>query len=101
MSALGESSLSAAETGSRPDAWAAAARLVARWLDQRERIDALIETIPVGFPAIERARVQHLVYGVVRHFGRIDAALKGLIAHPPRFSTRAVLFVAGFELLEA
>ena len=38
--------------------------------------------------------------GVVRHFGRIDAALNRLVAHPPRFSTRAVLCVAGFELIE-
>lgn len=37
----------------------------------------------------------------MRHFGRIDAALARLVNHPPRFSTRAVLFVAGFELIEA
>jgi 16S rRNA (cytosine967-C5)-methyltransferase len=42
-----------------------------------------------------------LVFGVVRHYGRIDAALARLVAHPPRFSTRAVLFIAGFELIEA
>src|SRR3954466_9190564 len=89
------------ETGFRPDAWAAAARLVARWLDQRERMDALIESLPANFPTAERARCQHLVFGVVRHYGRIDAALNRLIAHPPRFSTRAVLFIAGFELIEA
>ncbi len=39
--------------------------------------------------------------GVIRHFGRIDAALGRLIAHPPRFSTRAALYVAGFELIDA
>jgi 16S rRNA (cytosine967-C5)-methyltransferase len=98
---LRESSLSAVETGIRPDAWAAAARLVARWLDQRERLDALIESLPASFPTTERARCQHLVYGVVRHYGRIDAALNKLVAHPPRFATRAVLFIAGFELIEA
>lgn len=49
----------------------------------------------------ERARCQHLVFGVIRHFGRIEAALGRLIAHPPRFATRAVLFIAGFELIEA
>jgi 16S rRNA (cytosine967-C5)-methyltransferase len=37
----------------------------------------------------------------MRHFGRIDAALGRLVARPPRFVTRAVLFVAGFELIEA
>jgi len=82
-------------------AWPAAARLVARWLDQRERIDALLETLPRTLTGTARARCQHLVLGVVRHFGRIDAALARLVAHPPRFSTRAVLFVAGYELIEA
>ena len=82
-------------------AWPTAARLVARWLDQRERIDALLDTLPRTLKGTERARCQHLVLGVVRHYGRIDAALARLVAHPPRFSTRAVLFIAGFELIEA
>jgi 16S rRNA (cytosine967-C5)-methyltransferase len=82
-------------------AWSAAARLVARWLERGERIDALLDTLPKTLAGPERARCQHLVLGVVRHFGRIDAALGRLIAHPPRFSTRAVLFIAGFELIEA
>ena len=85
----------------RRDAWAAAARLVARWLERRERVDELMETLGGSLNGAERARCQHLVFGVVRHFGRIEAALNRLIAHPPRFSTRAVLFVAGFELIEA
>jgi 16S rRNA (cytosine967-C5)-methyltransferase len=75
--------------------------LVARWLDLRERIDVLMEAIPAGMSATERARCQHLVFGVVRHFGRIDAVLGGLVAHPPRFVTRAVLHVAAFELIES
>lgn len=82
-------------------AWPTAARLIARWLDRRERIDALLDTLPRTLAGPERARCQHLVIGVVRHFGRIEAALGRLVAHPPRFSTRAVLFVAGFELIEA
>src|SRR5215212_3489799 len=81
--------------------WPAAARLVARWLDRRERVDALLDSLPLTMSGPERARCQHLVLGVVRHFGRIEAALTRLVAHPPRFSTRAVLFVAGFELIEA
>ncbi|MEX2044530.1 MAG: RsmB/NOP family class I SAM-dependent RNA methyltransferase, partial [Opitutus sp.] len=63
--------------------------------------DTLLDTLPRTFGGPGRARCHHLVLGVIRHFGRIDAALGGLVAHPPRFSTRAVLFVAGFELLEA
>ena len=86
---------------SRPTAWPAAARLIARWLERRERVDELLETLGGSLSGPERARCQHLVFGVVRHFGRIEAALNRLIAHPPRFSTRGVLFVAGFELIES
>jgi 16S rRNA (cytosine967-C5)-methyltransferase len=82
-------------------AWPTAARLIARWLDRRERIDTLLDSLPRTLPGVERARCQHLVLGVVRHFGRIEAALGRLVSHPPRFSTRAVLFIAGFELIEA
>jgi 16S rRNA (cytosine967-C5)-methyltransferase len=82
-------------------AWPAAARLIARWLDRRERIDVLLDSLPRTMAGSERARCQHLVLGVVRHYGRIDAALGRLVSHPPRFATRAALFIAGFELIEA
>jgi 16S rRNA (cytosine967-C5)-methyltransferase len=81
--------------------WSAAVRLTARWLDLHERIDVLMESLPPGLEGTERGRCQHLVFGVVRHFGRIEAALKRLVAHQPRFITRAVLYVAAFELIEA
>lgn len=60
-----------------------------------------MDPLPRGLASSDRARCQHLIYGVVRHYGRIEAALGRLIAHPPRFSTRAVLFIAGYELIEA
>jgi 16S rRNA (cytosine967-C5)-methyltransferase len=81
-------------------AWTAAAGLLARWLGHRERIDRLMEQLPSSLGGAERARCQHLVYGVVRHAGRIEAALDRIVAHPPRFGTRAMLFLAGFELIE-
>jgi 16S rRNA (cytosine967-C5)-methyltransferase len=84
----------------RPSAWTAAAVLLARWLGHRERIDRLMEQLPDSLGGAERARCQHLVYGVVRHAGRIEAALDRIVAHPPRFGTRAMLFLAGFELIE-
>jgi 16S rRNA (cytosine967-C5)-methyltransferase len=82
-------------------AWPAATRLLARWLERRERVDALLDTLPAGLAGPERARCQNLVLGVIRHYGRLDAALGRLVPHPPRFVTRAILFVAGFELIEA
>jgi 16S rRNA (cytosine967-C5)-methyltransferase len=87
--------------GNLPSAWPSAAALVARWLDRRERIDLIMESMPPGMKGLERARCQHLIFGVVRHYGRISSVLDGLIAHPPRFVTRAALYVAGFELIEA
>ena len=84
-----------------PAAWPAAARLVAQWLDRRERIDTLLDSLPKTLRGSERARCQHLILGVVRHYGRLDAALGRLVSHPPRFPTRAILFIAGFELIEA
>ena len=89
------------ESAGTSGAWPAAITLLARWLDRRERIDELIDSLPPGLSGPERARCQHLVFGVVRHFGRLDAALGRLIAHPPRFPTRAVLLMAGYELIEA
>src|SRR5882672_7265698 len=82
-------------------AWPEAARLLARWLDRRERVDELLAGLPATLKGAERARCQHLVFGVIRHFGRLEAELGRLVSHPPRFPTRAVLFVAGFELIEA
>jgi 16S rRNA (cytosine967-C5)-methyltransferase len=82
------------------NAWSAAARLTARWLDLHERIDLLMEALPPGIEGAKRGRCQHLVFGVVRNFGRIEAVLGRLVAHKPRFITRAILYVAGFELIE-
>jgi 16S rRNA (cytosine967-C5)-methyltransferase len=74
---------------------------VGRWLDRRERIDELMERLPRNLTGIERARCQHLVFGVVRHEGRLNAALGRLVPRPPRLILRAILYVAGYELLEA
>ena len=95
------SSPGAATPSTRPTAWPAAVNLLARWLDRRERIDELIDSLPPSLSGAERARCQHLVFGVVRHFGRLEAALSRLVSHPPRFPTRAVLLMAGYELIEA
>ena len=81
--------------------WRAAVELVARWLDRGERVDLLMEGLAAPLAGAGRARCQELVFGVVRHFGRIDGVLRGLVAHPPRFVTRAILHVAAFELIDA
>ncbi|MEY4939011.1 MAG: hypothetical protein RIQ93_746 [Verrucomicrobiota bacterium] len=93
--------MSAASDGTASPAWPAAVRLLSRWVDRRERIDVLLDTLPSSLAGSERARAHNLILGVVRHFSRIDQALERLVAHPPRFLTRAILLVAGYELIEA
>jgi 16S rRNA (cytosine967-C5)-methyltransferase len=82
------------------DGWATAVLLVERWLARNDRVDALLEGLAPGLPPQERARAQHLFYGVVRWTSRLDSALSGLMARPPRTKVRALLLVAGFEVLE-
>jgi 16S rRNA (cytosine967-C5)-methyltransferase len=82
-------------------AWPEAVRLLARWLAERERIDGLMDELPSGMDPVERARCQHLVFGVIRHAGRLEGEITRLVVHPPRFLTRAVLCVLGYELIEA
>jgi len=81
--------------------WRRAVFLVERWLATGERVDALLEQLTPDLAGRERARAQQLFYGVVRWHGPIAAAVAGLMARPPRTKVRAVLAVAGFELLEA
>ena len=80
--------------------WNAAVALTERWLARSERVDTLLEGLAPGLSPQERARAQHLFYGVVRWSNRLEAALDGLMTHAPRTKVRAVLQVAGFELLE-
>jgi 16S rRNA (cytosine967-C5)-methyltransferase len=82
------------------DGWETAVLLTERWLATKTRVDALLEQLTPGLAVQERARAQHLFYGVVRWADRLEAALAGLMARAPRTKVRAVLFVAGFELLE-
>ncbi len=84
----------------QPSGWVAAAGLVERWLARSERVDTLLEGLATNLSAQERARAQQLFYGVVRWASRLEAALAGLMAHQPRTKVKAVLMIAGFELLE-
>ncbi len=75
-------------------------RLLVRWLDLNERVDALLDSLPRDLPRAERARTQSLLFGAVRHLGRIEAHLAPLLSKPPRTKLRAILLLAGCELIE-
>ena len=80
--------------------WSHAARLVARWVEKGERVDALLDTIPKSVGGVERGRCQNLFLGAVRHRGRIESHLTQLITLAPRPRVQGILLVAGFELIE-
>ena len=81
--------------------WPEAVGLVERWLGHDERADELLERADRRLGGVERARVQHLVFGVIRHHVRVAKILERHMKHAPRDRVLAVLHVAGFELIEA
>ncbi len=80
------------------DAWPVAARLLVRWLDEEVRADALLDTVDLSGGA--RARCQHLFYGAIRNYGRIENQVARLVRLRPRTRVMAVLLLAGYELIE-
>lgn len=80
--------------------WSAAVKLLVRWLENNERIDTLLETLPKTLSGTDRGRCQSLLFGAVRNLGRLEAHLSRLVERSPRARLKAVLLVAGFELIE-
>lgn len=89
---------SASPHAATPDAWPVAARLLVRWLDEEVRADALLDTVQLSGGA--RARCQHLFYGVIRNYGRIENQIARLVRLRPRTRVMAVLLLAGYEIIE-
>lgn len=95
---MSHDSVSASDNALSTDAWPVAARLLVRWLDEEVRADALLDTVQLSGGA--RARCQHLFYGAVRHYGRIENVVATLVRLRPRSRVMAVLLLAGYELIE-
>ncbi|MDR1281710.1 MAG: RNA methyltransferase [Opitutaceae bacterium] len=84
----------------RTDTWQTAARLLTRWLEGNTRVDHLLAGLPPTHGPTSRARCQHLVYGALRHLGRIEAAVTPHLDRMPRLEVQAILLLGGFELIE-
>lgn len=82
------------------DAWTTAAELLVRWLENHERVDALLDSLPRSLGRAERGRCQHLLFGAVRNLSRIETIFTPMLARPPRTIVKAVLLLAGYELIE-
>ncbi|MBC8040453.1 MAG: RsmB/NOP family class I SAM-dependent RNA methyltransferase [Opitutaceae bacterium] len=88
------------KAGLSVDAWALAVELLVRWLENNERVDALLDSLPRSLGRAERGRCQHLLFGAVRNLGRIESIFAPMLARPPRTAVKAVLLIAGYELIE-
>jgi len=86
--------------GGTVDAWTTAAELLVRWLENHERVDALLDGLPRSLGRAERGRCQHLLFGAVRNLSRIETIFTPMLARPPRTIIKAVLLLAGYELIE-
>ena len=82
------------------DGWTLAVELESRWLRERSRIDWLLENHADALGGIERARCQELLSGAVRHHSRLEAAFAHLLRRVPRPRLRAILHIAGAEIIE-
>ena len=80
--------------------WSYAVKLLTHWLEAGERADNLLDQLPKAFTGQDRSRSQSLLYGAIRHYGRLNKKIEALISRPPRARLRAILLVAGFEILE-
>jgi 16S rRNA (cytosine967-C5)-methyltransferase len=80
--------------------WSAAVKLLTQWIEAHERADVLLESVPKQFVGQDRARTQSLLFGAIRHYGRLNRHIQGLVARPPRPRLQAILLVAGFEIME-
>jgi len=80
--------------------WNTACHVLARHLGEGARLDHALEDVPGQMSPADRRRCRHLVYGVVRHLGLLDACVGAHLRQPPRPVLRAALLIGGFEILE-
>ncbi|HUG10498.1 MAG TPA: RsmB/NOP family class I SAM-dependent RNA methyltransferase [Opitutaceae bacterium] len=82
------------------DGWTFAVELAARWLREPGRVDWLLERFATGLPGTERARCQDLLSAAIRNHSRLEAAFAPLLRRTPRPRLRAILHIAGAEIIE-
>lgn len=64
------------------------------------RVDWLLEQFAGGLSSAERARCQDLLAGAIRNHSRLEAAFAPLLRRTPRPRLRAILHIAGAEIVE-
>jgi len=82
------------------DGWSLAVDLTAAWNEGEGRADHLLEDRGPALEGAARGNAQSLFFGAIRHWRRIDEALRPLLARPPRARLAALLAVAAGEMIE-
>jgi 16S rRNA (cytosine967-C5)-methyltransferase len=82
------------------DGWTAAVILTERYQERPVRADLLLAELGSGADPALRRSAQQLFYAVIRGKSLLEAALGRLCAKAPQGRVRALLLVAGAELLE-
>jgi 16S rRNA (cytosine967-C5)-methyltransferase len=85
---------------SESEGWGLAVTLVAEWQQGKGRADHLLEDHAAEAAGRARGHAQGLFFGAIRHWRRIDSALRPLLERPPRPQLMALLTVACGELIE-
>ncbi len=82
-----------------PDAWESAVALTNEFFKSDRRLARLQEGTATELPQEERRRRQSLLYGVARNIALIEWAIKQNVRRIPKGRLKALLLVAGFEIL--
>ena len=80
--------------------WIEAVILTARYLEAPSRADSMLGPIRGSLDAREYATCQELFYGVIRNRSLLQKSVDLLCAKEPQLEAKALLMVAGYELLE-
>ncbi len=83
------------------DGWSQAVDLTSQYLKTKRRADYLFESITGHIHSNERHRCQNLFYGVIRNIALIEWAIKQNVRRMPKGRLKALLLIAGYELVEA
>lgn len=84
----------------RQSGWAKAVDILQSFLKRPRKLDDLFDGMAEPLDTNNRRRCQSLVMGAVRHLTLLQHAISHLTVKPPRPRLRALLLVAGFELLD-
>ncbi len=82
-----------------PDAWDSAVVLTNNLLKTRNRPGRPREGLADHLSSEDRRRCQNLFYGVIRNIALIEWSINQNMRRPPKGLLRALLLVAGYELL--